>query len=65
VHHIIENVPLLPGTYYFSAVVYDYSCTHPYDHHEQLYPFTIAEGGSSETEGCVQLPTRWEYHPAE
>jgi len=58
---IMPHIQLLPGTYYFSAVVYDYSCKHPYDHHERLYPFTIIEGGTREHEGCVQLPVIWQH----
>ncbi len=59
--HIIDSVPLMPGTYYFSTVVYDHSCEHPYDHHERLYPFTILEGGTKEKYGCVSIPVRWKY----
>lgn len=61
VRHIMESVPLLPGTYYFSAAIYDYECVKPYDHHDQLYPFTIVEGGSPEVWGLIELKTRWEY----
>ena len=59
--HRMEHVPLLPGTYYFSAVAYDWSCRHPYDHHDQLYTFTILEGGTKELHGCISLPHSWSY----
>ncbi|MBN2054835.1 ABC transporter ATP-binding protein [bacterium] len=61
VYHTMNAVPLLPGTYYFSAAVYDYDCVKPYDHHDQLFTFSIVEGGTREQWGLVQLDTSWRY----
>ncbi|MBN1295426.1 ABC transporter ATP-binding protein [bacterium] len=57
----IDALNLLPGTYYFSAAVYNYDITNPYDHHEQLYPFMVTPGASDEEYGIVYLPSRWRY----
>ncbi len=56
-----DTLPLLPGTYYFSAVVYNYACDHPYDHHDQVFPFQVIPGCTDEEYGVFWIPSRWEY----
>jgi len=57
----IDKLNLLPGTYYFSAALYDSEISHPFDHHEQLYPFMVVPGDSEEEYGAFYLPSRWRY----
>lgn len=57
----IARLNLLPGTYYFSAAVYDYDITTPYDHHEQLYAFMVLPGDCEEEYGTIYLPSEWSY----
>lgn len=57
----IDSLNLLPGTYYFSAALYNYDITTPYDHHEQLYPFMVIPGASEEEYGVFYMPSRWRY----
>lgn len=57
----IEVLNLLPGTYYFSAAVYDYGITQPFDHHEQLYPFMVIPGDCNEEYGTFFMPSKWSY----
>jgi len=57
----VERLPLLPGTYYFTAVVYNYECNHPYDHHDQMYPFLVIPGCTKEEYGIFWLPSSWRF----
>ena len=55
------NLPLLPGTYYFSMAVYDYAIIHPYDHREQQFAFQVRRGASLERYGVVCIPCQWRH----
>ncbi len=57
----IEKLNLLPGTYYFSAAVYDFDITTPFDHHEQLYAFMVLPGNCEEEYGSFYMPSEWSY----
>ncbi|MBN1880160.1 ABC transporter ATP-binding protein [bacterium] len=57
----IEQLNLLPGTYYFSAAIYDYDITVPFDHHEQLYAFMVIPGDCEEEYGTFYMPSQWSY----
>ncbi|MCB0156160.1 MAG: ABC transporter ATP-binding protein [Anaerolineae bacterium] len=59
----VEQLNLLPGTYDFSAVVYDLSGTHAYDHQHRLYNFVVRGGEVKEVFGAFYLPSRWQHHP--
>ena len=61
VYYEIDSLPLLPGTYYFTAVVYNYACDRPYDHHDQLFPFQVVPGCTEEEYGVFWIPHRWRY----
>ena len=60
IDYVIENLPLLQGNYRLSAVIYDYTCTHPYDHHDRLYPFRVQQKDVKERFGVLYIPSRWE-----
>ncbi len=62
IHYFIEALPLLEGTYQFSATCYDHTCTHPYDHHHRMYTFRVQRGEINEEFGVFYIPSRWEHH---
>jgi hypothetical protein len=62
--YCLEELPLLEGTYLFTAVVYDFGGKAPkaYDHWDKA--FLVQMRGSEqikETLGMVYLPCRWEH----
>lgn len=61
VDYVIDTLPLLVGTYRFSASVYDHYLAHAYDHHHQLYSFAVERGGTAEIPGFFYIPSRWEH----
>ncbi|MBS1251918.1 MAG: Teichoic acids export ATP-binding protein TagH [Anaerolineales bacterium] len=61
VHYAIESLPLLAGTYQFSATCYDHACAHPYDHHHRMYTFRVQRGDIGEEFGAFYIPSRWEH----
>ena len=61
----IVALPFKPGIYEFTAAIYDRNSVHPFDHHHRMYTFRIlAPPDLRPPEGLVQLPCRWEHHPA-
>jgi ABC-type polysaccharide/polyol phosphate transport system ATPase subunit len=61
VEYHVESLPLLPGTYFFSASIYDNACLKAYDHHDKMYSFRVLPGGSDEVHGLTQIPSRWKH----
>lgn len=61
VEYRIDSLPLLPGTYFFSASIYDNACLKAYDHHEKMYSFKVLPGGSEETHGLTRIPSEWKH----
>jgi ABC-type polysaccharide/polyol phosphate transport system ATPase subunit len=60
VEYIIESVPLLPGTYLFSAAIYDLSGLQAYDHCEQGWKFHVIESETvAERYGIITIPSEW------
>ncbi len=60
-----EMLPLLEGRYWFSASVYDETCTHPYDHLDRVFPFRVQAGAQvQERYGTVYIPCHWQHIPA-
>ena len=59
IDYCIKSLPLLRGTYEFSATVYDCACQQPYDHHHRMYSFMVEQGDIVERYGCVYVPSRW------
>ncbi|MBN2383178.1 ABC transporter ATP-binding protein [bacterium] len=60
VSYRLDRLPLLPGSYQLSAVVYNESCTVPYDHRERQFPFTVTGGGNREIFGVIELGGTWD-----
>jgi ABC-2 type transport system ATP-binding protein len=64
----VDRLLLVPGRYDFTAVVYDETISHPYDHVERMLRFDVHPGMPRETEGVVSLGGTWEgeaLRPAE
>jgi lipopolysaccharide transport system ATP-binding protein len=61
VDYSVENLNLLPGTYDFSAVVYDETTTQAFDHQHRLYNFTVLPGKIKEQFGAFYLPSQWNH----
>jgi ABC-type polysaccharide/polyol phosphate transport system ATPase subunit len=60
VEYLMDAVPLLPGTYLFSAAVYDYSALTAYDHWEQNWKFHVIETPDvAERLGLITIPSKW------
>jgi lipopolysaccharide transport system ATP-binding protein len=60
VDYVAESLPLLPGTYLFSAAIYDFSGLQAYDHWEQHWKFHVIESEKvDERYGLVTIPSRW------
>lgn len=59
-----QPLPLLGGTFYLSAAVYDHYIKHPFDHREQQFVFNVNSGTALERYGVVRLDTQWEHVPA-
>jgi lipopolysaccharide transport system ATP-binding protein len=63
VDYLIDELPLLAGSYVLTAAVYDTTMTHAYDHHERMYPFVVQTGAIAERWGSVHIPARWNWKP--
>jgi ABC-type polysaccharide/polyol phosphate transport system ATPase subunit len=60
VEYEIESVPLLPGSYLFSAAIYDYQGLQAYDHWEQYWKLHVLETPEiPERLGLITIPARW------
>ncbi|MFQ6109039.1 MAG: ABC transporter ATP-binding protein [Candidatus Aminicenantales bacterium] len=63
IEYIIPSIPFLPGTYFFTASIYDHSCLHAYDHWERCSQFSLVEGDRiKERYGVVHIPSEWRHH---
>jgi ABC-type polysaccharide/polyol phosphate transport system ATPase subunit len=52
--------PLLPGTYVFSAAIYDLSGLNAYDHWEQQWKFHVVESEQvPDRYGLISIPSQW------
>jgi len=62
VEYTVENLPLLPGSYLFTAAIYDFAGLHAYDHWEQSWKFHVIESEKvADRYGLIALPAKWEY----
>lgn len=60
VEYEMERVPMLPGTYVFSAAVYDFEGRQAYDHWEQNWKFHVVESPDMpERLGLITIPAKW------
>jgi ABC-type polysaccharide/polyol phosphate transport system ATPase subunit len=64
VDYVVDVLPLMRGRYEFTAAIYDYASTHPYDHQHRLFTFTVATGTQPPAEGLAWIPCRWRHVPA-
>ncbi len=59
--YTIPRLPLLKGSYLFSAAIYDSKASHAYDHHHQAYSFRVTESNSvREQNGMVHISSHWQ-----
>jgi homopolymeric O-antigen transport system ATP-binding protein len=64
IDHIIEDLPLLEGTYLTSVSLYDHDGLHPYDHHHQAYTFRVHPNPDiQEKFGSILIPSSWRLGP--
>jgi hypothetical protein len=60
VEYDVDSLPLLPGTYLFSAAIYDMSGLQAYDHWEQSWKFHVIESETvAERYGLITIPSQW------
>jgi len=60
IDYVIPEMPLLRGTYLFSASIYGDQGSYAYDHHHQAYTFHIVEGEQIKDQyGMLYIPSRW------
>jgi ABC-2 type transport system ATP-binding protein len=55
----IPRVLLVPGAYEIVAVIYDFTCTHAYDHVQRALVFDVESGVPFEENGVVSLGGEW------
>jgi lipopolysaccharide transport system ATP-binding protein len=61
VDFVIPHLPLLQGTFLFSAALYDAKGQHALDHHHMAYTLRIKPGKEIlEKYGSVYIPSRWQ-----
>ena len=62
--YVIQNLPLLEGTYLASVCLYDYDGVHPYDYHHQAYTFRVRPNSAiQERYGSFLIPSSWRMGP--
>lgn len=61
VDYTIDELPLLNGSYTLTVTVYDQTLTHPYDHHQQMYPLVVQTSRIAERWGSFYIPARWRW----
>jgi ABC-2 type transport system ATP-binding protein len=59
----VPRLLLVPGVYDLTAVVYDHTCSHPFDHVERMLRFDVEPGMPRDNEGVVSLGGTWEGPP--
>jgi lipopolysaccharide transport system ATP-binding protein len=65
IDHVIDRLPLLPGTYLASISVYDREGLHAYDYHHQAYTFRVRASDSiQEKYGSFLIPSSWQMGPS-
>ncbi len=62
VEYLIDSLPFLPGTYLFTASIYDRSLRHAYDHWERCLTFNVVENKEiKEKFGAFYIPSQWRH----
>jgi len=62
VDYVIEQLPLLPGTYLISAAMHDLEGKHAYDYIHQRWSFRVRSGGVRESFGSFYIPATWHWN---
>jgi ABC-type polysaccharide/polyol phosphate transport system ATPase subunit len=61
----VERLLLVPGTYDVSGTLYNYSCTHAYDHRHRAFRFDVEHGEPRAELGVVSLGGIWDLDASE
>jgi lipopolysaccharide transport system ATP-binding protein len=57
---VIPQLPLLEGSYLFSAAIHDYEGKHAYDFHDRAYAFRVPPSVQNRGRyGTMHIPCRW------
>jgi ABC-type polysaccharide/polyol phosphate transport system ATPase subunit len=64
IDYLIEQLPLNPGEYELTAVIYNYDSTFPYDHQHRLHVMEVHAPGSWAEEGVVHIAGAWQHVPS-
>jgi ABC-type polysaccharide/polyol phosphate transport system ATPase subunit len=64
IDYSIESLPLLTGNYVITVAAYDTTLSHPFDHHQWMYPFVVQTAPGGERWGSVYIPARWNWMAA-
>jgi ABC-type polysaccharide/polyol phosphate transport system ATPase subunit len=60
IEYVIPRLPLLEGTYLFSAAIYDDTAQHAYDHHHTAYTVRVIQNPEiQERYGTFHIPCHW------
>ena len=59
--YVIDNLPLLSGTYQISAAIQDLLCAHTYDWWQDGLRFEVDPGWIREAEGVLSFLGHWEH----
>jgi len=61
VEYRVDSLPLLEGTYLFTAAIHNFDFAHTYDYHHQLYKFQVESNKTEDRYGAVYFPGKWHY----
>lgn len=61
IDYVVPSLPLLEGSYEFSAAIYDYNCIRSYATRHRDFKFLVRRGAVKENYGLVYIPARWEH----
>ena len=60
IEYVIDLLPLLEGTYFLSAAVYNYEITNAYDHHHLKFKFNVYSNDVKD-DGIIYIPCKWNH----
>jgi lipopolysaccharide transport system ATP-binding protein len=64
IDHVVDDLPLLEGTYVASVSLYDDEGLHAYDFHHQAYTFRVHRSHATrERYGSFLIPSSWQMGP--
>jgi ABC-type polysaccharide/polyol phosphate transport system ATPase subunit len=63
IDYIIPSLPLLPGVYFLTAAILDFSYLRTYDHWHRCFRFSVIESDKiKERGGLIYIPSQWRHH---